>query len=80
PGGELRYYEHVLARTPGKARFQRYADAVWPLIAAGCHVSRPTDRWIAGSGFTVREERRFDFPASGLNPAAPHVIGIAVRD
>lgn len=80
PGGELRYYEHIKGSTPGKVRFQRWADAVWPLLAAGCHVSRPTDRWIAASGFTVRAERRFEFPASGLNPASPHVIGVAVRD
>ncbi|RFS81126.1 class I SAM-dependent methyltransferase [Actinomadura spongiicola] len=81
PGGELRYYEHVRARTPGKVRFQRYADVVWPFLVAGCHVSRPTDEWIVGSGFTVREERRFEFPTSGrANPASPHVIGVAVRD
>lgn len=80
PGGELRYYEHVRGRTPGKARLQRCADAVWPFLAAGCHVSRPTDAWIAGSGFTVRDERRFEFPASGANPASPHIIGVAIRD
>ncbi|MFG2090725.1 MULTISPECIES: class I SAM-dependent methyltransferase [unclassified Spirillospora] len=80
PGGEFRYYEHVRGRTRGKVRFQRCADVVWPFLAAGCHVSRPTDEWIAGSGFTVRDERRFEFPASGANPASPHVIGIAIRD
>ncbi|WP_242911279.1 class I SAM-dependent methyltransferase [Actinomadura terrae] len=81
PGGELRYYEHVRGRTPGKIRFQRYADLAWPLIAAGCRVSRPTDEWIAGSGFTVRGQRRFEFPPTTMpNPASPHVIGIAVRD
>ncbi|MFA1544099.1 class I SAM-dependent methyltransferase [Actinomadura monticuli] len=81
PGGELRYYEHVRGATPGKVRFQRYVDVVWPLFAAGCHVSRPTAEWIAGSGFTVRSERRFDFPSSGRgNPASPHVLGVAVRD
>ena len=80
PGGELRYYEHVRGRTPGKVRFQRCADVVWPFFAAGCHVSRPTDAWIARSGFTVRDERRFEFPASGANPASPHVLGTATRD
>lgn len=81
PGGELRFYEHVRGRTPGKVRFQRYADLLWPCLSAGCHVSRPTDEWIARSGFTVRDERRFDFPASGrANPASPHVLGLAVRD
>ncbi|WP_329091660.1 class I SAM-dependent methyltransferase [Actinomadura citrea] len=81
PGGELRYYEHVRGSTPGKVRFQRYADVLWPFFAAGCHVTRPTSEWIAGSGFTVRGERRFEFPEpSRANPASPHVLGIAVRD
>ncbi|WP_067793799.1 class I SAM-dependent methyltransferase [Actinomadura formosensis] len=81
PGGELRYYEHVRGTTPGKRRLQRYADVLWPYFAAGCHVSRPTSELIAGSGFTVRDERRFDFPDSGPgNPASPHVLGIAIRD
>ncbi|TDC70438.1 class I SAM-dependent methyltransferase [Actinomadura sp. GC306] len=80
PGGELRYYEHVRGSTPGKARFQRWTDVVWPLLAGGCHVSRRTDELIAGSGFTVRTERRFEFPDTRGNPASPHVLGIAVRD
>lgn len=81
PGGELRYYEHVRGTTPGKVRFQRFADVLWPFFAAGCHVSRPTGEWIAGAGFTVRTERRFDFPVPGRgNPASPHVLGVAVRD
>lgn len=81
PGGELRYYEHVRGTTSGKRRLQRYADVLWPYFAAGCHVSRPTSELIAASGFTVRDERRFDFPDSGRgNPASPHILGIAVRD
>ncbi|GAA2444885.1 class I SAM-dependent methyltransferase [Actinomadura vinacea] len=81
PGGELRYYEHVRGVTHGMVRYQKYADVVWPYLAAGCHVCRPTDEWIASCGFTVRRERRFDFPPSRVpNPAAPHVIGLAVRD
>ncbi|QXJ20113.1 class I SAM-dependent methyltransferase [Actinomadura graeca] len=81
PGGELRYYEHVRGGTARKIRFQRYADLAWPLVAGGCHVSRRTDEYIAGSGFTVRGERRFEFPPGRLpNPASPHVIGVAVRD
>jgi SAM-dependent methyltransferase len=81
PGGELRYYEHVRGTTPGKVRFQRYTDVIWPFLAGGCHVSRPTGEWIASSGFTVRRERRFEFPPTkGPNPASPHLIGVAVRD
>jgi SAM-dependent methyltransferase len=81
PGGELRYYEHVRGATPGKVRFQRCVDVVWPFLAGGCHVTRPTGESIARGGFTVRDERRFDFPEPPrANPASPHVLGIAVRD
>lgn len=80
PGGELRYYEHVRSTRSGTARIQRAADLLWPLLAGGCHVARPTDRRIAEAGFTVRAERHFTFPPGvRLNPAAPHVIGTAER-
>jgi ubiquinone/menaquinone biosynthesis C-methylase UbiE len=33
PGGELRFYEHVVASSPRLARFQRIADAtLWPRL------------------------------------------------
>ncbi|MFB4319431.1 class I SAM-dependent methyltransferase [Actinomadura sp. 21ATH] len=81
PGGELRFYEHVRSRSPRTAIFQKYTDVLWPYVAAGCHVSRPTGDWIERAGFTLRSERRFDFPASRApNPSAPHIIGVAVRD
>jgi ubiquinone/menaquinone biosynthesis C-methylase UbiE len=36
PGGELRFYEHVLAHSKWEARFQRLADATfWPQEVAG---------------------------------------------
>lgn len=80
PGGELRFYEHIRGRSPGKARMQRAADLLWPLLAGGCHLSRSTDRWIAEAGFSIRAQRHFAFPEHlRLNPASPHVIGIAVR-
>lgn len=81
PGGQLRYYEHVRGTSTGKIRMQRAADLLWPFFAAGCHVSRPTDRWIRDAGFTVRSERHFVFPENAAaNPASPHVIGTAIRD
>jgi ubiquinone/menaquinone biosynthesis C-methylase UbiE len=81
PGGELRFYEHVQAESSGFVRFQRYADVVWPFLAGGCHCSRPTHDWIARSGFTIRDIRRFEFPEGGMpNPSRPHIIGVAVRD
>ncbi|MGY0006331.1 class I SAM-dependent methyltransferase [Micromonospora sp. I033] len=81
PGGELRFYEHVVAETPGLRRAQRLADAtLWPLCCAGCHTARDTVAAIRAAGFTVAELDRFRFPPGGLaGPASPHVLGTAVR-
>ncbi|MBF5030903.1 MULTISPECIES: class I SAM-dependent methyltransferase [unclassified Micromonospora] len=81
PGGELRFYEHVVAQTSGLRRAQRLADAtLWPLFCAGCHTARDTVAAIRAAGFTVTELDRFRFPPSGLPaPASPHVLGTAIR-
>ncbi|KAB1908282.1 class I SAM-dependent methyltransferase [Micromonospora sp. AMSO31t] len=81
PGGQLRFYEHVVAETPGLRRAQRLADAtLWPLCCAGCHTARDTVAAIRAAGFTVVELDRFRFPPSGMpGPASPHVLGTAVR-
>lgn len=81
PGGELRFYEHVAA-DPGRrlAAVQRIADAtLWPLLAGGCHVHRDTAAAITAAGFTIEELDHFDFPPTGKNPAAPHILGRALR-
>ncbi|MFG3599785.1 class I SAM-dependent methyltransferase [Micromonospora chersina] len=81
PGGQLRFYEHVVAETPGLRRAQRVADAtLWPFCCAGCHTARDTVAAIRAAGFTVAELDRFRFPPTGIpGPAAPHVLGTAVR-
>jgi len=82
PGGQLRFYEHVAA-LPGRrlARVQRIADAtVWPWLMGGCHVGRDTTAAIAAAGFVIEELDRFDFPPGRPSPAAPHMLGWAVRE
>jgi SAM-dependent methyltransferase len=73
PGGELRFYEHVVARHPRRARIYRFVDrtGVWGLVAAGCHVSRDTAAAIEQAGFTIERMRRLTF--NGL----PHILGVA---
>ncbi|MER7416090.1 class I SAM-dependent methyltransferase [Micromonospora peucetia] len=82
PGGQLRFFEHVRAQTPGLRRAQRLVDAtVWPWFCGGCHTGRDTVAAIRAGGFTVTELDRFRFPDTGiLGPAAPHVCGVAARD
>jgi ubiquinone/menaquinone biosynthesis C-methylase UbiE len=80
PGGQLRFLEHVQARTPGLRRLQRLADAtLWPPLAGGCHTGRDTVAAIGAAGFTVGEVEAFRFPDTRLPaPASPHVRGTAV--
>jgi ubiquinone/menaquinone biosynthesis C-methylase UbiE len=78
PGGELRFYEHVIARDPRYARFQRIAGHVTPRLAGGCHPDRDTGRAIEQAGFTIERCRRFDFRTSLLDlPVAPRILGVA---
>jgi ubiquinone/menaquinone biosynthesis C-methylase UbiE len=80
PGGELRFFEHIQADTPGLARTQRLADIIWPTLVGGCHTHRDTLTAITTAGFQLISTRRFRFPDSRLpSPAAPHVLGTARR-
>ena len=80
PGGEVCFYEHVLAEEAGLARLQRRVDLVWPHLGGGCHASRDTPRAIERAGFSVTSSRRFAFrPCLLFAPVSPHVIGRATR-
>ncbi|MGI8779706.1 MAG: class I SAM-dependent methyltransferase [Solirubrobacteraceae bacterium] len=75
PGGELRFYEHVLSPDEAGRRVQRPLDATsWPPTMGGCHLGRDTAATIVAAGFEVRELRRFRI---GPTPAAPHILGVA---
>jgi ubiquinone/menaquinone biosynthesis C-methylase UbiE len=79
-GGELRFYEHVLAREPRRARFQRFAGHVTPHITAGRHPDRDTGRAIEEAGFAIERCRRFTFQPTLLDyPVAPRILGAARR-
>ena len=81
PGGELRFFEHVAARSPRLARLQRALDAtVWPRVNGGCHTSRDTEAAIRAAGFEIEERERFSFRAHVLAaPVAPRILGRARR-
>jgi ubiquinone/menaquinone biosynthesis C-methylase UbiE len=80
PGGELRFYEHVIAHPKWESRFQRLADATfWPHVAGGCHLARDTTSGIEQAGFVIESSERFPFsPAPFLLPD-PHILGTARR-
>jgi ubiquinone/menaquinone biosynthesis C-methylase UbiE len=81
PGGELRFYEHVIPTGQPKRLLLQLADrsGLWPAIAGGCHPARDTGAAIARAGFTVQRNDRIDFAASRFEPAIPHILGIAVK-
>lgn len=78
PGGELRFYEHVVSSRPPIARVQRLLDAtIYPHLAGGCHAARDTGATIRQAGFRVQDENRVEFTKGRLEPA--HILGIAIR-
>jgi hypothetical protein len=80
PGGELRFYEHVVAHRRLAAGLQRVADATfWPRVAGGCHLARDTSSAIESAGFVVEASRRFPFTPGAPVPAIPHILGTARR-
>lgn len=80
PGGELRYYEHVVSAHRVAAGLQKAADLTfWPLVGGGCHMARDTTRAIAEAGFAIEEHDRFQFSPGAPVPALPHILGVARR-
>jgi ubiquinone/menaquinone biosynthesis C-methylase UbiE len=78
PGGELRFFEHVVAQSRVGASIQRAFDAtIWPVVAGGCHCARDTSAAIRRAGFLVETERRFAMKVP--LPVIPQVVGIARR-
>jgi ubiquinone/menaquinone biosynthesis C-methylase UbiE len=81
PGGELRFYEHVIPRgQPKRALFQVIdRSGIWPAIAGGCHAARDTTEAIMQAGFDIEEIERFGFSANRFQPLVPHILGTARR-
>jgi ubiquinone/menaquinone biosynthesis C-methylase UbiE len=80
PGGQLRFYEHVIAHPKWESRFQRLADAtVWPHVAGGCHLARDTTSGIERAGFVIQTCERFPFSPAPFLPPDPHILGMARR-
>jgi ubiquinone/menaquinone biosynthesis C-methylase UbiE len=80
PGGELRFYEHVLARNRRLAGLQRVFDATfWPRLFGGCRTTQDTEAMLRAAGFVVEERERFSFrPTLLATPVAPRILGRAL--
>jgi ubiquinone/menaquinone biosynthesis C-methylase UbiE len=79
PGGELRFYEHVLARSGRLFAVQRLAAPVTQRLAGGCRPDHDTAAAIEAAGFRMERCRRF-VQRSVLDAlGAPRIIGTARR-
>jgi ubiquinone/menaquinone biosynthesis C-methylase UbiE len=81
PGGELRFFEHVLGDKPTTVRMQRFVDRTfWPRAFGGCHTARATGEAIAAAGFEVERTTPLSVkPCPLAAPVAPHLLGVARR-
>ena len=79
PGGELRFYEHVVPRCQPKRLLLQAIDrsGLWPAIAGGCHPARDTTEAIMQAGFDIEEIERFGFAVQRFEPQIPHILGRA---
>jgi ubiquinone/menaquinone biosynthesis C-methylase UbiE len=78
PGGELRFFEHVISSNRAKAAVQRALQAtLFPSIAGGCHPARDTGAAIRRAGFAIEDCERLG-PAP-KQPPFPFLLGRAVR-
>jgi SAM-dependent methyltransferase len=82
PGGELRFYEHVIPRCQPKRLLLQAIDrsGIWPAVAGGCHAARDTTEAIMRAGFDIEEIERFGFSAARFQPLIPHILGKARPD
>jgi SAM-dependent methyltransferase len=78
PGGELRFFEHVISNRRSRRGVQQFLDKTfYPRMSGGCHLTRDTRAAIDRAGFIVQRSRRFPFPPGPLG--IPHILGSARR-
>jgi ubiquinone/menaquinone biosynthesis C-methylase UbiE len=80
PGGDLRFFEHVVSKRAGPARVQRIADrTIRPFLSGGCHAGRDTLAAIEAAGFVIEHSERFSFRPNPIDVTSPHILGTARR-
>jgi SAM-dependent methyltransferase len=79
PGGELRFYEHVLARSARLSTLQRVAAPATERLAGGCRPDHDTAGAIEAAGFRIERCRRFVQRSVVDALGAPRIIGTARR-
>jgi ubiquinone/menaquinone biosynthesis C-methylase UbiE len=79
PGGELRFYEHVIGSSRRLATLQRAMAPGLAKVFGGCRADRDTGAAIETAGFRMEHQRRFLRRTVMDAPAAPRILGVARR-
>jgi ubiquinone/menaquinone biosynthesis C-methylase UbiE len=79
PGGELRFYEHVIGTSKRLAGAQRALAPGLAKVFGGCRADRDTGAAIEQAGFRIERYRRFLVRNFKDAPAAPRILGAARR-
>jgi ubiquinone/menaquinone biosynthesis C-methylase UbiE len=79
PGGELRFYEHVVGSSRRLAVLQRALAPSLAVVFGGCRADRDTGAAIEAAGFRMERCRRFLRRTFMDAPAAPRILGVARR-
>jgi ubiquinone/menaquinone biosynthesis C-methylase UbiE len=79
PGGELRFYEHVIGTSRRLSTLQRALAPGLAKVFGGCRADRDTGGAIEAAGFEIESQRRFLIRALNEIPAAPRILGVARR-
>jgi ubiquinone/menaquinone biosynthesis C-methylase UbiE len=79
PGGQLRYYEHVIGTSKRLATMQRAMAPGLAKVFGGCRADRDTGAAIEAAGFQIERQRRFLRRKLTDAPAAPRILGVARR-
>jgi ubiquinone/menaquinone biosynthesis C-methylase UbiE len=79
PGGELRFYEHVIGSSRRLATVQRALAPGLAKVFGGCRADRDTGAAITAAGFRIERCRRFLCRTLTDAPAAPRILGVARR-
>jgi SAM-dependent methyltransferase len=53
PGGQLLFVEHGLSADRGVRKWQNRLDPLWVRVSGGCHLNRPIESLIKGTGFEL---------------------------
>jgi len=59
PGGKLVILEHIRSHNRARGKLQDFWNPLWKKVADGCHLNRPTDQLLSGSGFQLIREEYF---------------------